>query len=145
MPPQTLYVHLALLAGDTFVYAKDRKEGFVVRKLQLGLSSMYTWCERWNIKIDEDNPRGIYFSRSRRPPESHLALNGRDIPFVNSAKYLGVIFDRKVTWRLYIEMVEAKGFRTFIKVNPLFRSEQVSANIKLTLHKALIRSIITYA
>jgi hypothetical protein len=34
-----------------------------------------------------------------------LTLNGRDIPFVNSAKYLGVNFDGKVTWRLHIEMI----------------------------------------
>jgi hypothetical protein len=54
------------------------------------------WCERWNIKINEDKTRGIYFSRSRRQPESHLTLNGRNIQFVNSVKYLGVIFDMKV-------------------------------------------------
>jgi hypothetical protein len=65
-----------------------------------------TWCERRNININEDETRGIYFSRSRRPPESHLTLSGRDIPFVNSVKYLGVIFDKKVTWRLHIEMIE---------------------------------------
>jgi hypothetical protein len=34
---------------------------------------------------------------SRRPPESQLTLNGRNIPFVNTVKYLGVIFDKKVT------------------------------------------------
>jgi hypothetical protein len=114
----------------------DRKEGFVVRKLQRVLSSMKTWCERWNIKINEDE--GIYFSRSRRPPESHLALNGRNIPFVNSVNYLGVIFDKKVIKRLHIEMIEAKAFRTFIRIYSLFRSERLCANIKVTLHKALI-------
>jgi hypothetical protein len=87
----------------------DRKEGFVVRKLQRGLRSMETWCERWNIKIYEDKIREIYYSRSRRPPESHLTLNGRKIPFVNSVKHLGVIFDTKVTGRLHIEMIEAKA------------------------------------
>jgi hypothetical protein len=51
---------------------------------------METWCERWNIKINDDKTQGVYFSRSRRPPESYLTLNGRNIPFVNSAKYLGV-------------------------------------------------------
>jgi hypothetical protein len=76
---------------------------------------------------------------------SHLTLNGRDIPFVNSIKYLGVIFDKKVTWRLHIQMIEAKAFRTFIRVYSLFKSERLSANIKLTLHKALIRSVMTYA
>jgi hypothetical protein len=42
-------------------------------------------------------------------------------------------------------MIEAKAFRTFITVYPLFKSEPLSANIKLTLHKALISSVMTYA
>jgi hypothetical protein len=29
---------------------------------------------------------------------------------------VGVIFDKRVTWRLHIEMIEAKAFRTFITV-----------------------------
>jgi hypothetical protein len=42
-------------------------------------------------------------------------------------------------------MIEAKAFRTFIRIYYLFKSERLSANIKLTLHKALIRSVMTYA
>jgi hypothetical protein len=72
-------------------------------------------------------------------------MNGRNILFVNSVKFLGVIFDKKVTWRLHIEMIEAKAFRTFIRIYSLLYSERLSTNIKLTLHKALIRSIMTYA
>jgi hypothetical protein len=72
-------------------------------------------------------------------------LNGRNIPFVNNVKYLGVIFDKRITWRLHIEMIKAKAFRTFIRIYSLFKSERLSANIKLTLHKALIRSVMTYA
>jgi hypothetical protein len=52
--PQTHGVHLALFADDTCLYATDRKEGFVVRILQRGLSSMKTWRERWNTKVNED-------------------------------------------------------------------------------------------
>jgi hypothetical protein len=82
---------------------------------------MEAWCERWNIKINKDKTRGIYFSHSSRPPESLLTLNGRNIPFANIAKYLRVIFDRKVTWRLHIETIEANAFRTFIRVYSLFK------------------------
>jgi hypothetical protein len=39
------------------------------------------------------------------------------------------MFDRKVTWRLHIEMMEAKAFRTFIRVYSLFKSDRLSANI----------------
>jgi hypothetical protein len=138
-------VHLAFFADDTCLNTTDRKEGFVVRKLQRGLSSMETWCEHWIIKRNEDKTQGIYFSRSRRPHESHLTLNGRDIPFVNSVKYHGVNFDKRVTLRLYIEMIEAKTFRTFIRIYSLFKSERLSTNIKITLHKAFIRNIMSYA
>jgi hypothetical protein len=55
---------------------------------------------------------------------------------------LGVIFDKRITWRLHIEMIEVKAFRTFIRFYSLLKSECLSANIKLILHKALIRSVI---
>jgi hypothetical protein len=45
---------------------------------------------------------------------------------------------------IYIEMIEAKAFRTFMKLYSLFKSERLSANVKLTLHKALVRSEVIY-
>jgi hypothetical protein len=72
-------------------------------------------------------------------------LNGQNIPFINSVKYLGVIFDKKITWRLHIETVATKAYRTFIGLYSLFRSDRLSTRSKLTLHKALLRSIMTYA
>jgi hypothetical protein len=56
-------------------------------------------CFLYGMRRDrcyEDKTQRIYFSRSRRPPVSHLTLNGRNIPFVNSAKYIGVIFDKRL-------------------------------------------------
>jgi hypothetical protein len=42
-------------------------------------------------------------------------------------------------------MTEVKAFKTFNRIYFLFKSERLSANIKLTLHKALIKSVMTYA
>jgi hypothetical protein len=101
--------------------------------------------KRWNIKIIEDKTQAVYFSHGHRSPVVLLTLNGQKIPFVNHVKYLGVIFDKRITWRLQIDMIEAKSLRTFIRVCSLFKSERLSVNIKLTLNKALIKSvIITY-
>jgi hypothetical protein len=41
-------------------------------------------------------------------------------------------------------MISAKAFRTFIRIYSLFKSGPLSANIKLTFRKTLIRSVITY-
>jgi hypothetical protein len=50
--PQTPGVNLAQFSGDTYLYATDRKEGYVLRKIQRGLDSMAVWCKHWNIKIN---------------------------------------------------------------------------------------------
>jgi hypothetical protein len=58
--------------------------------------------------------------------------------FVN-VKFLGTIIGYRITRRLLIEIIEEKIFRTFIRIYSLFKSDRISANIKLTLNKALIR------
>jgi hypothetical protein len=46
------------------------------------VSAQWTWCERWNIKINEEKTQAIYFSHRRGPPEFHLTLIAWNIPFV---------------------------------------------------------------
>jgi hypothetical protein len=91
---------------------------------------MSAWCEHWNIKINEDKTQAIHFSHQRRLPDSLFILNGQNIPFANSVKYPGVIFDKRMTWTLHTETNEAKVFRTFIRLYSLFKSERLSVNIK---------------
>jgi hypothetical protein len=100
LPLQTIGVNLVLFADDTCLYVTQCKEGNVLRKLWHRLSSMVVWCKCWNIEVNEEKNREIYFSHRIRLPESLLTLNGRNIQFANFIKYLGVIFDTKFTWRL---------------------------------------------
>jgi hypothetical protein len=44
-----------------------------------------------------------------------------------------------------MEKATAKAFRTFIRLYSVFKSERLNTNIQLTLLKALVRSVITYA
>jgi hypothetical protein len=46
---------------------------------------------------------------------------------------------------LHIEIIEVKAFTTFIRLYSILESERLSTNIKLTIHEAPIRSVITYA
>jgi hypothetical protein len=70
--PQAYSVNLALFADDTCLYATERKEGIVLRKIQRGLNSMAAWYERWNIKVNEDKIRSTYFSLQQKV---HLILS----------------------------------------------------------------------
>jgi hypothetical protein len=89
--------HLALFADDTCIYATEKYERRVFCKLQRGLTAVNSWCERWNIKINDGETQAIYFYRTVGVSDGVLQLNGRDIPSVKNITYLGVILDRKMT------------------------------------------------
>jgi hypothetical protein len=78
-----------------------------------------------------------------RIPEDMIQLNVQDIPFVNNVTYLGVTFDRMTTWRLHIERTVTKALHMYMRTYFLFKSERLNTNIRLTLYKVLIRSVMT--
>jgi hypothetical protein len=114
-------------------------QGCFLKKMQQSFSATETRYESWNMKINYHKTEVTHLSHIFRFPEAHLSSNGQNIPFVNHMKYFRVIFDKRFTWRLQIEVIDAKAFRTFTRMVSLFRIERLSANIKLTLHKALVR------
>jgi hypothetical protein len=71
--------------------------------------------------------------------EDVLHLNGQDITFVNNVTYLGVTFNRRMTWELHIQRTVAKTLRTYLRTYSLFKSKCSSANTKVTIYKAPIR------
>jgi hypothetical protein len=117
----------------------------VLRKLQRGLNTLEEWCEKWNIKINTDKTRAVYFSRRLGRVESCLTLKGRAITFVNEVKYLGVTFDRRIAWKTHIDLIVTKALRMFVQIYSLLKCEKLSDKTKMILYKALIRSKMTYA
>jgi hypothetical protein len=93
--PQTNGVHLALFADNTCLYATDLKESFTVRKLRAISIQWRPGVSTGISKLMRIRLRGST-SPSHQPPESNLMLTGRNIPFVNSIKYLSVIFDKNI-------------------------------------------------
>jgi hypothetical protein len=131
--PNTWCLSRSLCWRHLYICARPQR-GFFLRKLQRGLSAIDTWGERWNIQINEHQIHAIYFSHRFRLPEAHLTLNEQNIPSVNHVKYLGVIFDKRITRRLHTEMTEAKAFRTFIRIYSQLKSEQ---SVCVMQHRAL--------
>jgi hypothetical protein len=72
-------------------------------------------------------------------------LKGRQIPFLNHHKYLGVIFDKKITWKMHTETIAIKVLGIFLGIYHILKTERLSVGAKLIIYWALIRSMLTYA
>jgi hypothetical protein len=76
---------------------------------------------------------------------AHLTLKGRNVPSGSHVKYLCGILDKKITSTIHMEMNGTKAFKTSLRVYSIFKRQRIRANIKWTLHMALVRFILTCA
>ena len=66
-----------------------------------------------------------------------LSVDGVDIPYTTTAKYLGVTYDRRLTKQSFHGRIS--------QIAPLLRSPSLSIATKLILYRTYIRFALTYA
>lgn len=84
--------------------------------------------------------------RTRELPDTAFSLNNTNIEWENTAKYLGVVIDKKLTFRNHIEHVVGKTQNAIKMLYPLInRKSKLSVENKILIFKAALRPIYTYA
>ena len=137
---------------DIFGYADDvmvLKAGcdllFVQEQVQLALDKLEDWAGENNLKFNVDKTKAILFTRKFKFTEPTITLNGKNIEFVNSFKYLGVIFDKKLNWNEHVK-AQAKKAKAALMIGRRMVGNSWGLNPKTThwLYTAIVRPILTY-
>ena len=78
-------------------------------KLLLGVVD--SWCQKWRVKISSDKTKVVHFRNSRRScTKFKFYLSNFELEIVNKYKYLGVIFDEYLNFKLCEEtLAESAG------------------------------------
>ena len=63
------------------------------------------WCAKWRIKLNPEKTKVIIFSRSllARKAELNLTLYGKPLKIYPQVKFLGIIFESKLTFQKHFE------------------------------------------
>ena len=81
----------------------------IERHLQQTLNKLQHWVDTNGFKFSETKTVCMHFCRLRKVhPDPVLLLNGTQIPVVEQAKFLGVIFDRKLTFVPHLRYLRQK-------------------------------------
>nr|CAG4637536.1 EOG090X0LJK [Ceriodaphnia reticulata] len=133
-------------ADDIIVYVTVKDAISAENSLQPYLNRLSRWGRRWGLYFSATKSKIISFSKSHlRPPDPLLFLSGHRIPSEDKVKFLGLIFDRKLTWLDYIKDV----IRSCLLQRNLFSviaKQKYGPNIQtlVLLLKTLVRSKIDY-
>jgi hypothetical protein len=97
MPVLSQHVEVALYADDTAVIATSHKPVLLVSYLESYLAELELWLRRWRIAINVSKSMAMLFTRRRIQTPRLVALLGEPIVWVDTARYLGVTLDRRLT------------------------------------------------
>ena len=80
-----------------------------VANLQQTLNKLQHWVDTNGFKFFETKTVCMHFCRLRKVhPDPVLLLNGMQVPVVEQAKFLGLIFDRKLTFVPHLRYLRQK-------------------------------------
>lgn len=129
---------------DTTVLASQKNPKIASRNLQENISKIQEWFKTWRIKANEQKSVHITFTLNKEtcPP---VKLNNKEIPQAETAKYLGIHLDRRLTWKTHIWNKRKQLGHKLRKMYWLFaRRSNLSLYNKVLLYKTIIMPIWTY-
>jgi hypothetical protein len=131
----------------TFLISYQSKNlNSIERKLQLTLNKLEKWCAENGFKFSPTKTVCVHFTRSRKlHPEPSLTLNGNLIPVVKEAKFLGVVFDRKLSFLPHIKYVKDRCLKALNLLKVVSKTDWGGdRKVLLRLFRSLIRSKLDY-
>ena len=102
--PQTNAVINATFADDTANLATGKTVEISTSKLQRSCNDVNEWTDKWRIKLNDLKAVHVNFTNKNVTSPPRLNMNGIEIPYYNTAKYLGMNLDSKIKWREHVKI-----------------------------------------
>jgi hypothetical protein len=109
------HVELAQYADDTALIATSSDPSLLVGYLEAYLGRLELWLRSWRIATEVSKRTAVLFAktaRSARQPRPVQFL-GEPIQWVQTALYLGVTLDMRLTWSAHVNQVRKRAAQRF--------------------------------
>ena len=115
--------------------------------MQQCINEITHWANTNGFKISKSKSRCVHFCQLRKMNNDPLLkLEDTEIPVVNEYKFLGAIFDRKLSFISHIKYLKTKTTRSQQLLRVVTHTKWgADRQALLKLYKALLRSQLDYA
>jgi ribonuclease HI len=135
-----------LYVDDLTIYVVSKQQSFAERRIQQALDRLAEWSSKTGFQFSASKSICVHFHRQRglfHAPSLHF--NGSSLPVKSEVKYLGLIFDSRLTWIAQIKALRIKCLKA-LNLLKVVSSHSWGADraVLLRLYRALIRSKLDY-
>ena len=139
-------VHSSLYVDDLSISFSAARMPLIERKLQLSIRRVSRWTADRGFRFSASKTVTMHFCRLRGiHPDPDLYIDGRRISCVESSRYLGLIFDSRLTWVPHLRSVKASCQKALSLLRVLSHTSWgADRDTLLLLHRTLILPKLEY-
>ncbi|KAK7791576.1 hypothetical protein R5R35_002865 [Gryllus longicercus] len=145
--PKCSNVETALFADDTALFSASSDINLAFNRVQNNLNTLIQWTKKWRIAINSQKCQTKIFTLRRPLIPPNLKVDDNEIPWKSEPiKYLGVLLDKKLTWKPHIHAAINKSNAKILKLYPLINQHStLNTKCQILLYKSIILPTLTYA
>ena len=99
----------AIYADDLVLWCSEEHLSTANYRMQQALNTLEGWTNQLLVKINSRKTTYTIFSLSTKEQKATLHINGQTLLAEDNPTYLGVTFDKRLTWRQQTEKAEARA------------------------------------
>ena len=140
--PQVSKFFIRLFADDTFLCAQNEDLWKLEKEVNTELIKVYKWLASNKLTLNLDKSKCMLISKKRKLSNISIRINGKELKHCASYKYLGVYFDKDLSWKPQIEHVCKKVSKA---CGALAKTRHfVDEDTLASIYYALINSYVRY-
>ena len=139
-------VDCSLYVDDFLICYRSKNMNTIERQLQLNLNKIQKWSTENGFKFSKSKTVCMHFCHLRKAHNDPiLTLDGTHIPVVEENKFLGVIFERKLSFIPHIKQLKAKCQKALNLLRVVAHTDWgADRKVLLNLYRTIIRSKLDY-
>uniref|UniRef100_A0A3P9PFS3 Reverse transcriptase domain-containing protein n=1 Tax=Poecilia reticulata TaxID=8081 RepID=A0A3P9PFS3_POERE len=96
---------VSLFADDGIIWKRGKNTEFINRKIQEALNKVEAWALEWGFRFSTSKSKFVVFTNRKVNTNVDLKLYGNIIERKEQIKYLGIWFDKILTWKIHIDKI----------------------------------------
>ena len=139
-------LQLSMFADDCSIWRSGADLQQNCSIVQEYFNKFRTWCDSWGFRISTLKTTAIIFTRKHGQEKLiQIKIGNEEMRFEKSVKFLGVIFDQRLTWTQHINYIVNRCNRRINLLRALSGTDWgANKRTMLMLYRTLIRSVIDY-
>ena len=141
--PNATEFYVKLFADDTFICSQNSDFTLLQNEVNFELEKIFVWLASNKLTLNIKKSKFMLITKKRKVPKFLVKINDSPLESCDSYKYLGVIIDKKLTWKAHMKHINSKIIMACGALAKL-RNRGIKIHVLKNVYHALVHSYLRY-